>query len=369
MALTFGFYNSINNDRKYDAVQMSSIFDGIIRDGVFMHVGTSMMVRTSSGMMVTVGLGRAWFNHTWTLNDALYPLTIAQSEVVQDRIDTMVLEVDSTLSVRANSFKIIKGTPSAVPVRPTLIKSTLVNQYPLCDIRVNRGVTVINQANITNRVGTNDCPFVTGPLTLMNIDALVAQWENQWTVFYNAQQLRMINTTNGFIEEWERFTNEKTALIDEQARTTILAWQQYYTNQTDYMTRQTEEALSAWNEFFAKQQADIAGMNEFWRQQWLTWFNAETTNATTEMVNWRNNRQADWDAWFESLQVILDGDVAANLASLILDLQNRMMVVEDFKDTLSNDFIILRGIEDSDGNRILDSIGREIDGQIIFQIR
>ncbi len=45
-------------DRRYDAIQMSSIFDGIIRDGILQHVGTAMMVNASTGMMVNVGIGR-----------------------------------------------------------------------------------------------------------------------------------------------------------------------------------------------------------------------------------------------------------------------------------------------------------------------
>lgn len=63
MSVTYGFYNSKNRDRRYDAIQMSSIFDGIIRDGVLQHFGTAMMVKESEGMMVNVGIGRAWFNH------------------------------------------------------------------------------------------------------------------------------------------------------------------------------------------------------------------------------------------------------------------------------------------------------------------
>lgn len=35
MAFTFGFYNSLNGDRKYNAEQVSSIFDGLISDGVY----------------------------------------------------------------------------------------------------------------------------------------------------------------------------------------------------------------------------------------------------------------------------------------------------------------------------------------------
>ena len=131
MSVTYGFYNSKNKDRRYDAIQMSSIFDGIIRDGILQHVGTAMMVKESTGMMVNVGIGRAWFNHTWTLNDALLPLTVPQSEVILNRIDVVVLEVDARESVRANAIKIIKGTPATNPAKPTMISTTDRWQYPL----------------------------------------------------------------------------------------------------------------------------------------------------------------------------------------------------------------------------------------------
>ena len=161
MSVTYGFYNSKNKDRRYDAIQMSSIFDGIIRDGILQHVGTAMMVKESTGMMVNVGIGRAWFNHTWTLNDALLPLTVPQSEVILNRIDAVILEVDSRESVRANTIKIVKGTPATNPVKPSMIKTNDRWQYPLAYIRVNSGVTSIRQENITNAVGTSECPFVT----------------------------------------------------------------------------------------------------------------------------------------------------------------------------------------------------------------
>ena len=31
MAVTYGFYNSVSGDRKYDTQQMASIFDGVIQ--------------------------------------------------------------------------------------------------------------------------------------------------------------------------------------------------------------------------------------------------------------------------------------------------------------------------------------------------
>lgn len=56
MSVTYGFYNSRNHDRRYDAIQMSSIFDGIIRDGIYMSIGDHMIVKADAGMMVTVGI-------------------------------------------------------------------------------------------------------------------------------------------------------------------------------------------------------------------------------------------------------------------------------------------------------------------------
>lgn len=160
MSVTFGFYNSKEGDRRYDAIQMSSIFDGIIQDGILQHVGTAMVVKESEAMIINVGVGRAWFNHTWTLNDALLPLVVPQSEILLNRYDAVVLEVDSREAVRANDIKIIKGTPASNPTKPTMVKTNDRWQYPLAYIYVGAGVTSIRQANITNCVGTSECPFV-----------------------------------------------------------------------------------------------------------------------------------------------------------------------------------------------------------------
>lgn len=194
MSLTYGFYNSINSDRKYNAQQLSSIFDGIIKDGVFMSIGTSLMVTSGSGMNINVGIGRAWFNKTWTDNDSILPLTVEQSEAVLSRIDAVVLEVNSSDNIRANSIKIIKGTPSTTPVAPTLLSTELIHQYPLSYIAVNDGITSITQGDITNKVGTSECPFITGILETINADTLLTQWGSEFNTWFN--NLKDLLTTN-----------------------------------------------------------------------------------------------------------------------------------------------------------------------------
>lgn len=183
MSVTYGFYDSLNGDRKYNTTQISEIFDGVINDGIFMSQGTAMVVKASSGMIVNVGIGRAYFNHTWTKNDAILPLTVEQSEALLNRIDAVVLEVNASVSSRINSIKIIKGTPSSTPVKPTMADTETLHQHPLCYITVNAGVTNITQAVIQNMIGTSTTPYVTGILETVGIDDLLAQWETQWNLF------------------------------------------------------------------------------------------------------------------------------------------------------------------------------------------
>ena len=187
MSVTFGFYNALNHDRKYDAIQVSSIFDGIINDGIYESIGTAMIVKATSYMVINIGIGRAWFNHTWTYNDSILPLTVQPSELVLNRIDTVILEVDSTRTVRTNSIKIIEGTPAATPVATTLTNNENVHQYPLARIYVKANATVITQADITNTVGTSECPFVTGIISTLSTDNLIQQWESSYEQWLSEQ--------------------------------------------------------------------------------------------------------------------------------------------------------------------------------------
>jgi len=146
-----------------------------------------MIVKATSYMVINIGIGRAWFNHTWTYNDSILPLTVQPSELVLNRIDTVILEVDSTRTVRTNNIKIIEGTPAATPVATTLTNNENVHQYPLARIYVKANATVITQADITNTVGTSETPFVTGIISTLSTDNLIQQWESSYEQWLSEQ--------------------------------------------------------------------------------------------------------------------------------------------------------------------------------------
>lgn len=187
MSVTCGFYNSLNGDRKYNAIQMGRIFDGLISDGVFATVGNAFIVKAANGNTVNVDTGKAWFNHTWTVNDAILPLELPEADILLDRIDAVILEVNASSMVRQNTIKFLKGTVSSTPVRPSLENSEEVHQYPLCYIYRKYGATAITQADITPMVGSTETPFVTAMLQTVSLDILLGKWQDELNQFVNNQ--------------------------------------------------------------------------------------------------------------------------------------------------------------------------------------
>ena len=185
MAFTCGFFNSQNGDRKYNAEQMASIFDGLIKDGVYDTVGDIFAVTPGTGMQVLVGSGRAWFDHTWNNNDAPYPLAITAADVSLPRYDAVVLETNHSDTVRTNRLRVLTGTPARNPVKPTMTSTANVKQHPLAYIKVTAGATAITQSMIQVVVGTSECPFVTGIIDTAQIDALFQQWNGEFNEWFD----------------------------------------------------------------------------------------------------------------------------------------------------------------------------------------
>lgn len=185
MSLTFGFFDSVNGDRKYNAQQMSAIFDGIINDGVFDSVGEIFAVSPVSGMNIKVGTGRAWFDHTWTYNDTDYPLTVSAAESALTRIDAIVLEVDNDTAARANTLKIVNGVPALLPERPMLTSTDTCHQHALAYVTVPAGTETITKSMIESTVGTEETPFVTGILETTTVESLWTTWEGEFEEWFD----------------------------------------------------------------------------------------------------------------------------------------------------------------------------------------
>lgn len=269
MSVSSGFFNSLNGDRKYNAAQISAIFDGLIIDGVFASIGTAFAVKAAGGLTVNVGVGKAWFDHTWTVNDSILPMTAPEAEVLLDRIDAVVLEVNGTESVRENTIKFVKGNPSSAPSRPTLTNEGNVHQYPLCYIYRKYGTAVINQADITPMVGTESTPFVTGILQTISLDELLGKWQ----------------------DELDRFTDARSQEVDN---------------------------------WIAQEESDFT--------TWFNEMKADLQQEQNVLDQWIATEQADFLAWYNQMKDQLSGDVAGNLQLEIDKEEVKRILLVGFED-------------------------------------
>lgn len=210
-SVSCGFYDSLNGDRKYYASQMSRIFDGVINDGIFASIKPCLVVTAGSGNIVNVGAGKAWFDHTFTENDAPLPIDCGDmSKEVLDRIDAIIIETDANENVRDNFIKLKMGTKSSSPVRPTMERTEKKNQYPLCYIYRKAGSVEIRQADITNMVGTDETPFITGLLEVVSLDQLLGQWQDELDRFVENEKKDLAVTADE-LDEWMR--NQKASIL------------------------------------------------------------------------------------------------------------------------------------------------------------
>lgn len=215
MAVTSGFYNSVDGDRKYNALQMSSIFDGIIEDGVYNSIGDRFSLTAGEGNTVVVGTGRAWFNHTWTLNDADYPVALEPSEVILNRYDAIVIEVNGSNAVRNNAIKVIKGVAGSSPSKPTMVKGdNNIWQHPLGYVYVPAGTSSISQSNIEYVVGSSECPFVIAAVQSVDIDVLVAQWQNEFDTWFDNLEIQLSGDVAGNLQNQINQKVDKGNVID-----------------------------------------------------------------------------------------------------------------------------------------------------------
>lgn len=209
---TFGFYNSKNGDRKYNATHLGKMFDGIIQDGVLGTVGDAFRVDSNdnvgaSKLTAIINPGKAWLANTWNILDAKMVVSFNSVNAGRKRTDAIVIEVNNNYdsagyTSRTNQIKVIEGTPvtlQADNTPPALTQVWNANQterriwqYPIAYITIYgtdyNGGTVetvfikneVNANNIENRVNVegateadkyiNWTPFVTGATMLMNLE-------------------------------------------------------------------------------------------------------------------------------------------------------------------------------------------------------
>lgn len=178
MTVRGGFFNSLNDDRLYNAADMNLPYKKLISNGVIPDASDALQVVASTGLTVNVKAGSGLFGDGWAVNDAPVALTIDAAHAKLDRIDLIVMRRDDNENVRATNVFVKKGTAASVPAAPTVERSTYIKEYALAEIHLAHGVTAITQSMIVDtRADTTRCGWSTGLITQVDTSTLFVQWQ------------------------------------------------------------------------------------------------------------------------------------------------------------------------------------------------
>lgn len=296
MSVSSGFFDSVDGDRLYSALQLSSIFDGIIRDGVYMSYGDHFFVSPNGGMQVAVGTGRGWFDHTWILNDVPLPINIDASDLALNRIDCIYISINRDSGVREGTIKYMKGSPAANASKPTLPSSIYNHSYPLAYINVPAGATVLDARNLENAIGTSATPFVTGVLETINIDTLIAQWRAQWLEYYNGEVTRWTTFLNGADSAWLQKMSDVNSEWVQKITDVNSEWSQKMSDVNSEWEQKVSNVDSQWTQ-------KISDVNDDW-------------GATKDAI------ENGWEEWYNSLQNDLSPTESAGIARNIEEMKD-----------------------------------------------
>lgn len=185
MAVTYGFFNSIDGDRKYDADQMSEYFDGLITNGVYENVGGALQVKAVSGggMTVQVQTGRGIIDCKWLNNSAALTLEITSAHVTLNRYTAVVMRLDIVNRLMEITTK--DGTNASSPTKPAMQNDSTMVELCLAYIYVAAGATSISQADIEDTRPSSLCGWVTGLIEQVDTSTLFLQWQTAYENYYN----------------------------------------------------------------------------------------------------------------------------------------------------------------------------------------
>lgn len=216
------FFNAVLNGETYDRVYLAEdyarYFSSFIGNGVFPTPSTNLqVVADGSTMNITLKAGKGWINGYFYENTDDLTLNVAIADGVLNRLDRIVLRLD--FINREIKAYIKKGAFATSPVAPALTRNADVYELGLADIKINKGVTKIVQADITDlRGNSNLCGYVAGVVQQIDTTNLFAQFQSTFDLWFQNVKGQLSTDAAGNlqlqIDTWNDFKNNGGTLFN-----------------------------------------------------------------------------------------------------------------------------------------------------------
>lgn len=221
-----GFFDSINNDRLYSADEMNRPYKRIISNGIFATPKGSpskdlQVLESNNEMEIIVKKGEGLIGNKWYENPRDLAIQVPINTDVKPRIDSVIAQIDKSLSGRCGNIVYRCGIPNDIPEPPTINLSDEIIEMRVANICVTPTTRFIDQSMITDLRGSEDCPWITSLLNQVDTSELYKQYHAAYRNFYNEE-------TKAFNNFMESLTSQLTV------NTNIKKFESHYiTNEND----------------------------------------------------------------------------------------------------------------------------------------
>lgn len=174
-----GFFNSLENDRTYDASDIASFLSNFFTNGIF---NNSLKVTANNNMTISVEKGSANINgYVYELTDKLN-LNIKTADELLDRIDSVILRLD--LSARNIKLMILDGSLSSEPVPSVITRNNNIYDLRIANISVPANTVEITNSMIEDTRFGNECGNVTQAVLSLDTSDLFNQYKECFTNWF-----------------------------------------------------------------------------------------------------------------------------------------------------------------------------------------
>lgn len=147
-------------DRAVDSALLRQFQAQYYEDGIFYKPTSAFQVRAGSGMEILVNPGACQIQGAFGIETAQRTLALKAAST-NDRIDTVVLRLDLSLSVRSIDLYILTGAEATAPKAPDLTRNSTVWELGIANILIPKNTTSVSQQRITDtRLDNSRCGVV-----------------------------------------------------------------------------------------------------------------------------------------------------------------------------------------------------------------
>ncbi len=356
MAFRCGYFDSdiIGVDDEgmpiFDRAETSDLFAlllaSLVSDGVLALPANCFRVRAAgTGLKLELDPGFGMVKGHFCYNDEIYELTVEAAPQQYSRIDRVVMRCNYLQ--RMVEIIIKTGTEATNPVPPELIRPAAGDYFELClaNIRLTAGQKVITQSSITDtRPDSSVCGYITQLINHLDTSVFFAQ--------LNAFYEEFVSKSNASYAEFERMALEAYQKFDAEIVTYINTLKQdgseAYESMLDYFAQLSASGQQKHDDFSATIQTYITALKAKG--------DTDLAEITQQLLDFRNEKEADFLSWFERIKEIFGTDPGGNLQNQIDGVSADL---SDMMEMLYTGMVAAR-LGTSDGDYIITDTGEPI---------